>query len=392
MRPDAAEADRRREVRQAARGWRRASAIDEATLAAVVAAYPDDRARLGPAFRVLAFIFTFLALNAGFFLVAAVVEPRQAAGCTLALLFGIALCILTEVQTGPLKRDGGGTEAATAFAALCYLIGAAWCLLDEAGLAERTLIPWLFALAAVLLLAGAWRWGQTIFAAGATCSFFLLLAQSPAGRLLWVAAALVLIVPLLRAVDSPHWPPTHRRSAQVALALSLVALYAALNLASWDHAAIESLKTSNADHELDGRLRPLAVMGTALIPAAMIAFGVRSRRRLFLDLGFVLGVASLVTLRAYVHVAALWLVLSLGGGAAIALALAVRRALARGPHGERGGFTAEPLFEDLSRQGALEAAASLAAAPGARRVSAEAAPALKPGGGRFGGGGATGEY
>ena len=51
MTPEAAAADRRHEVREAARGWRRAAVIEDATLAAVVRAYPDDRVRLGPAFR-----------------------------------------------------------------------------------------------------------------------------------------------------------------------------------------------------------------------------------------------------------------------------------------------------------------------------------------------------
>jgi hypothetical protein len=131
--------------------------------------------------------------------------------------------------------------------------------------------------------------------------------------------------------------------------------------------------------------------GTALVPAAMIALGVWSRRRLFLDLGFLLGVASLVTVRHYVHLAPLWVVLTLGGAATLAGALALRRFLAGGPRQERGGLTAEPLFEDLSRQGALEAAAALSAVPGVRHMPTDDA-ALKPGGGRFGGGGATGEY
>ena len=48
MRADVAEADRRREVREAARGWRRSGAVDETVLAAVTRAYPDDRVRLAP--------------------------------------------------------------------------------------------------------------------------------------------------------------------------------------------------------------------------------------------------------------------------------------------------------------------------------------------------------
>ena len=45
-------------MRQAAAGWLRAGAIDAATRDKIVAAYPDDRSRLGPVFRVLVFGFT----------------------------------------------------------------------------------------------------------------------------------------------------------------------------------------------------------------------------------------------------------------------------------------------------------------------------------------------
>jgi hypothetical protein len=214
VRRDAAEADRRREVRVAARGWRRAGAIDDRLLDAVVRSYPDDRVRLGPSFRGLAFVFTALALNAVFFFVIAVFRPDA---------------------------------------------------------------------------------------------------------------------------------------------------------------------------------RPLAIAGTSLIPLAAIAFGVLTRRRLFLDVGLALGIVSLVTLRFYVHVAPLWVMLTLGGGAAIAAALALRRFLASGVGGERGGFSAKPLFEDPGKHRSLEVAAALAASP-AVKVTASDDRSLAPGGGRFGGGGASGEY
>jgi hypothetical protein len=96
-------------------------------------------------------------------------------------------------------------------------------------------------------------------------------------------------------------------------------------------------------------------------------------------------------LRYYVHFAPLWAVLTLGGGVAIAAALALRRFLASGIGGERGGLTAEPLFEDPAKHRSLEVAAALAAGPAAK-VTASDDRSLAPGGGRFGGGGASGEY
>jgi len=391
MTADAAEADRRREVREAARGWRRAGAIDEAALAAVVSAYPDDRVRLGPAFRTLAFIFTVLALNAIFVFVVAVFEPGEDVAGPLAIAFGLSLCVLTDVQIGSFKRDEGGTETATALVGLGYVVGGAGLLMWEAGLREGALFPAFFALATVAFAAAAKRWGMAVCAALAAVFFFVLLAQCRGGRFLWIAAAVMMIPLSLKASESPRLPPAHRRSSKAVLAIAVVALYAALHLGSWDSGFVEGLASTGTNRWRDSPLRPVAIAGTALIPLAAIAFGIHTRRRLVLDLGLALGIASLVTLRLYVHVAPLWVVLIFGGAAAIAAALAARRFLASGRAGERGGLTAEPLFEDLSRQAELEAAAALAAAPGAR-PPAHDDRTLTPGGGRFGGGGASGEY
>jgi hypothetical protein len=392
MRADATEADRRRDVREAARGWRRSGAIEETALAAVVRAYPDDRVRLGPAFRALAFIFTVLALNALFFFVVAAFEPGADVGGALAIAYGLLLAVVTDVQVGRLKRDEGGTETATALVGLAYVAVGAVVLMSEAGIRERTLFPAACALAVVAFAAGAKRWGMPVCAVLAGVFSFLLLAQSRTfARLLWIAAALVTIPALLKGSESPRLPPAHRRSCQALLAIALVALYAAVHLGSWDNGFVEALAGTGTRRWRESPLRPLAIAGTALVPLAAIAFGVSTRRRLFLDLGLALGVASLVTLRFYVHVAPLWVVLAVGGAAAVAAALAAHRFLASGPGRERRGLTAEPLFEDLSRQTELEAAAALATAPEMRTPTPDDR-SLHPGGGRFGGGGARGEY
>ena len=391
MTNDAAEADRRREVREAARGWRRASAIGDASLQAIREAYPDDRVRLGPAFRSLAFVFTALGLNAVFFFVMALFEPPDRVGGWLALAFGIALCMLTDVQVRVWKRCDGGTETATAGVGLGYVLGAAGWLLSDSGLRDGAVFTTVIALAALLGAAAARRWGMPIFAAIAALSFFVLLGRSPYGRVLWIVGAATLTPLLLRHADSVRLPPTHRQSIHVVLAIALVAVYAALNLWSWDHKLIEWIAGGPEPDMRASPLRPLAIVGTAVVPLSLVAFGIRSRRRLFLDLGVLLAVVSLVTLRAYVHVAPAWVVLTASGGAAVAAALALRRFLASGTDAERNGFTAEPLFEDVSRQGALETAAALASTPHARPAPAEER-GFTPGGGGFGGGGGSGEY
>ncbi len=171
----------------------------------------------------------------------------------------------------------------------------------------------------------------------------------------------------------------------------LVAFYLAVHLGSWDYGWLEwlvDLRSGRVSRPVS--LRPLSILATALVPLVVLGFGVVTRRVLLMDLGVVLGAASLVTLRFYVHVAPLWLVLVAVGSAALLAALGVRRLLASGAARERGGFTAEPLFEDARRRAGAEVVGALAT------LAPEAAPAqerpLERGGGRFGGGGATSEF
>jgi hypothetical protein len=130
----------------------------------------------------------------------------------------------------------------------------------------------------------------------------------------------------------------------------------------------------------------LSALATAVMPPAVLAWGLRSRRTVIIDTGIVLTALSLVTLRHYVHLAPLWVVLTLSGAALVVLALTVERMLRRAPGGETAGFTAEPLLSDERRRGAIEiipVAAAFTATPGQNAEDKGIG-----GGGRFGGGGA----
>ncbi len=139
----------------------------------------------------------------------------------------------------------------------------------------------------------------------------------------------------------------------------------------------------------------LSTAATALLPPAFVAWGIRTRRTLILDLGLAFAAASLVTLRYYVHLAPLWLLVTLAGGALILGSLWLNRWLrgAPGGAGERNGFTAAPLFS--GRGETLQAAAVLAAftaPPAAVSASPPRDGGFTPGGGRFGGGGSSADF
>ena len=397
MRPEADLANRNASVRSAARGWKKAGAIDDAALSAIENAVPDDRVRVGPVFRVLLFVFTLITVNAGYGFVWAILESAISGRdgdifTVLAFLAAAALIALTEIQTGRMRRAQGGTEAATSFMAVGYLLGgSAWTAFDTLSLPAKTAIPLLLLLGSALFAAAAWRWGFSFYAALSAAALLGALAFLPGARLLWIALPLAATPVLLRLADSVWHPPAHRSAAMAALIVGLAGVYFAVHLASFDLGLIEAIPDFKGFLRFQAApgLRWLSIAATALFPVALLAYAVRSRRPLLL-LGIATAIASLVTLRQYIHVAPLWVVLTLSGAATAALALGLRRWLDSGPARERMGFTAEPLFDDVSGQRALEIGAALVTLSPSARPDAE--PGFQGGGGEFGGGGSSSSF
>jgi len=392
--PELARADRAEAVRNAARSWRGAGVIDAAALQAIEQRYPDDRSRVGPVFRVLLFLFTLLAGNALFGFIGVIGglsgSNRGDALAVLAVLAGLGLTFATDVQIGSLRRRQGGIEAATSFMALGYLFGAvAWWVFESKTSAD---VPILCLAGAVLCAAAAWRWGYPLYAAAATAGLLVATAHLSFGRLLWIVLPLAAAPVLLRLSASLRLPPAHRASCTAVLSVALAGLYAAVHLGSWEKQVIEEIGERHHQAPPGGDLLWwLAVVATALVPAVLLALGLRGRCYPLLLLGAGTAVASLVTLRWYVHLAPLWVVLVVSGILLVAVVFALRRYLESGPEGERHGFTAAPLFQDAARLRLLEAgAAILTLAPEARTIHEE--PKFEGGGGQFGGGGASGGF
>jgi hypothetical protein len=291
---------------------------------------------------------------------------------------------------GPLRRADSGVEVAFGIMAVLFVsIGAGTAV-------DSWLREWeTFLLCATVLGAiAAGRWGFSSLAAGAALAGFVLLARFPQGRALWIVASALLFAPALYGGDAARLAPSHRLSCRVLAVASLLALYAAVHLGSWDGRWIEDLADFHEPVQGPGPgLRAFSILATALLPFAVAGLGIAQRRPLLLNVGVLLGVASATTLRFYVHVAPVWVVLIGAGAAALGLALLVRRILASSPGGERGGFTAAPLFDDPARRRLTEVAAVLVShTPPARAPETAPSGGLSEGGGRFGGGGATGDY
>lgn len=391
MTPAIALADRNGSVRAAARAWKKAGAIDAEALAAVEKAYPDERQGMGPVFRVLLFLFTLISIGGafGFFEISVDSSLRTYALPVLLLLFGAGLIVATEYQITGMKRARGGVEAATSLAGIGFLAGFIFWISYKGGLKDDDAFAVALLATACLLAGAAWRWGYPLYAGAAMAAFLGGFLAFPGARLVWIVVPLIAAPVLTRLSESPRLPPSHRDSCAFALGVALAGLYTAVHLGSLDSHLLEDWHHGWLPSS--AILRGLSIAATALVPVIYLAIGLRSRRYVFLLLGVGTGVASLVTLRYYVHLAPIWVVLILSGAALVAVVLVLRRYLASGPGKERNGYTAEPLFEEMGRRRMLEAGAAVVSlSPDARPVHEE--PKFAGEGGSFGGGGSSSEF
>jgi hypothetical protein len=382
-----------RERLNAATGWREAGFIDHAGLTEVRSVRPGLRLPIGWIWRLLVFFFSLAglggALGTVLLLLGEIFDGSGGAGAVFLLFAGgcLVLAELVSAQDGPGLI---GADAAGSLMALgCGAIGVGL-LLHGVGIDDDLVLHVMPLVAATLLALAAWRYGYWPYAAGATACLFLQMTLLDQGRLLWILAGASMAAGAWRYRDSPG-SPSHRACLRAALGISLGALYAAVNLYS-----VEALRFGDF---LDLRPGPLpgalpvrlaAGLATFLVPAAVLAWGVAARNRLLLSLGILFAALSLVTLRAYVHVAPLEFVLIASGAALVAGSLALIRFLAGGPGGERHGFTGAPLFDDERREHLLAAAAVVIATPAARRLPDQGAFGGQ--GGDFGGGGASSAF
>jgi hypothetical protein len=386
MRADAAEADRRFEVRSAARGWCRASVIDETARLAIDAAYPDDRVRVGRVFRILYFVFTIIALEGAFVLIALSFDIFSHFG-PFSLVFGLACLALTEYQIGVLKHAQRGIEAASSLVGLGHVISGIEALNESLKQGDV-----LFFLLCALISAGAsWRWGYWPYAVLSGIFLVGLLSQFAYARLLWIIVASLLLPVLTAGSELPRLAPSHRRSCAALLAFALVVLYVVVNFYSLDEEIIEFISSKPHAIYKSSALRHISLALTGILPVVVFAWGLRSRRRLFLFAGALMAVVSLATLIFYAHLASLWIVFSASGLALIAAAVLIQRWLDSGPGRERRGFAAQVLFESPEKRSALELAGTVVTLTPQAAAPPEKG-GFRGGGGEFGGGGASGTF
>jgi hypothetical protein len=392
--PDAIQADHWIVIRDAAKEWRRVHIIDESGLSAVHSLYPDDRVRVGPFFRILLFILTLLG---AFFCSLAVFIILDHFSTDLhwdlewyALTIGGLLLAATDYQIRILKRCQGGTEAATSALGLLLIVFGAYESIHWDSQDAR----WLLLFWAILFTCACIRWGYEVYGMIGAVLFFTFLARFPGPGLCWIVTSSLLLLPVHRLSENPRLAPSHRRAFSMIAIVLLAALYTAVHIWIFDHGEIHDYFGPALPIEsvsVKALLRGISIVLTGLVPCATLFYALRTRRQLYLNAGLVMAIISLATLRFYVHVAPLWLLLILAGAILLAGALFLRRWLTLGPNGERYGFTADPLLQDVAGKSTLETAAGMVTfTPSPGTPTQE--PGFQGGGGASGGAGAGGAF
>ena len=380
------DAERAAEVREAARGWKKAGAIDEATLAAIEAEFPVPHVELAKAWKVLIFVLVSVAtlgVHVGVF----GSDSRSGSYFFLAA----ALAGVTEVLRGS-RLAGSGSDAATSFWAVAYLtIG--FGMFIEAGKSPGALTATI-AITGLAWAVACWRWGFALYGAFSAMAGFLFLARFPFRRLAWVVVGAALCGICLWLTGRPLLTSPRRRAIAAVFIVSALALYAAINLYSLDRRIVEILGEaerwqSHIARSVPSDARIASAVATAIVPIGFIAWGIRARRRLVVDAGAILAALSVLTVEYYVRFGSVEI--TVFGLALIGLALWLNRRLRQAPGGEIRGFTASPLLSadsgTLSPAGALAAAAAVPVSP----HPSDAAD-FSAGGGKYGGGGARGKF
>jgi|CXWL01.1.fsa_nt_gi hypothetical protein len=393
MNPEWSAAERAKQVRDEARGWRRAGFVNDEVLRRTLSLFPDDRQRFGPGFRALAFLFAGFACIVMVGLALVLFEPRGELGLGVQLCFwAMVLAGLTELQRGPWKRADAGAESATAYASVILGVLGLVALTESFPTDARVFETATRALAILFVacVVAAWRYGDAVLFALGALSGFALLVQTGHGRILWILVGAFLVPACLRAARDARFSPSHRRGAAIAGAAAIVALYAAVHVWSFDQRLLEWTHDFNLSPAVVS-FRWLSILATALLPPFLLGLGWRRREPLLLYSGLLLIGVSIATIRLYHSVLPLSFALILIGAACLALALGVRRWLRGGEQGERDGFTADPLFDDANRTEAIRAVVAVASFTPAAQPTVSR-PAFEGGGGSFGGGGATGGF
>ena len=394
-----AEQEERLFIRREARAWARSGLITDDQLRIIDARTDPGLNRTNVFFRILFFLFTGSCVQAmiGFYAFVIGIRGDIAIACS-ALAFGIAISYLAEALVRRKSLYRYGIEEALALSGMALACTGIAIFIIQLDMEPRPLIATAAMLAAACFFWLYLRFGfvyAAVISVICACVVPFQLSLPPASERAIVAMILALILlASIRAESLETWDFRKERSA-ILQACLLAGIYLAVNL------RLPELGRAHFGdpapfYQPHAGFHPLfywATYGlTFLVPALGLYHGLKSRKRIVINVSLIAALLTLATNKDYLgfqHYA--WDPAVLGV-AIVAAAIVIMRWLANGSREARNGFTAKNLLKPEDH-GINPADLGAALLPGAIQANLPPSSPEKPfAGGQSGGGGASSGY
>ncbi len=389
-------------IRTQAQAWRRSGLITEGQLTAISNLSDPHVRRTNLFFRILFFIFTLLCIGAIAGLIVWFLEDKS--DMALALIFflcgGTGLAAAEYLVT-KYRFYRHGIEEALAVAGMILCVAGFMILTEYLGLEHHQVIE----VSACLILSAAacfvyLRFGYLYAAVIGMLALCVVPFQFSLSH---TAERLILLGMFCAALglgiygDGKIVHDFKKGRSTLLLTCLLAAIYLTVNLHVFGVIGMLSGEIRGGHFHPESfpqSLYWISYVLTFLIPAAVIYAGIKTRRRLILNAGVLMAMASLATNKSYLGLTRYAWDPAILGAAMIAFSLLLTRWLNAGPERKRSGFTAaEILKPEDSGVSLADAAAALTPAAieaGQPTQTLPAEPFTE--GGASGGGGAQRKF
>ncbi|MRR16068.1 MAG: hypothetical protein EG826_06400 [Deltaproteobacteria bacterium] len=339
-------------IRREAGTWKRSGLISEDQFGSIKDAADPGLQQTNLFFRILFFVFTLLGAGAVVGLLIWLTGNRlgDKGIAALVLLFSLACFILAESIVKARRLYRYGIEEALLMAAMvCFVISVS-VLIGVRHWNHQVVatVCSLFAvIAGLIYLRFGYSYAAMISIAALSLIPFQFRLAPDAERLLLLLILSGLFIFNL-AFDKPVSEDFRKRRCAVMQAFLLIAIYLTVNL---ELAGLIGLITRETHIiYLHPKSYPPYLYWSSyvlsfIIPAAGIAWGIKSRKRLILNISLIMAVATLATNKSYLGMTRWAWDPAILGLVLIALSLGISRWLGRGPEKARRGFTAEEILK-----------------------------------------------
>lgn len=342
-------------LRRQAATWKRSRLIREDQFSSIKDAADPELQQTNLFFRILFFIFTLLGAGAVVGLIVWIIadnggaqSQKTAAAFTLAA--SIAYFVLADLLVKAHRLYRYGIEEALLMAGMfCFVIGILVLIGDQFTRYELAIAACvLFAILAGLIYL---RYGYLYMAAISLVSLCAVPFQfhlPPVAERLLLTLILSGAFVFGLAADKTGSEDFRKHRQTIMLACLLIAIYFTVNLELLGLIGLITRETHAI--YLYPKLYPPYLYWSSyvlsfIIPTMAIIWGIKSRKRLILNVSLVMACATLATNKSYLGMTRFAWDPAILGFALIALSLLVSRWLDRGPNKARHGFTAENILK-----------------------------------------------